>query len=87
MSEWVSKGWDESKPLWDVAYIRKFQDGGQAKAAMVSRGHHTQADGQGFIMSALFVTSYGAELEKIMTEGEFEMRSISDMTRREAGPC
>lgn len=68
VSEWLSKPWDESMPLWEAAYIRKYS-GGNATAAMVSRGNHTQADGQGFIMSTLYITSYGRELHKVMDEG------------------
>jgi len=37
---------------------------------MVSRGHHAQADGQGFILSELYVTSYGKDLQKMMDEGK-----------------
>lgn len=75
VSKFISKDWDESLPLWEVVYIRKYRGDGKAKAAMVSRGHHTQADGQGFIMSALFITSYGKELNKVMSEGGCILRS------------
>lgn len=40
-----------------------------AKGAMVTRGHHTLTDGQGFIMSQLFVSSYGPELEAMIQDG------------------
>lgn len=38
---------------------------------MVSKGHHAQADGQGFILSQLYVTSYGEDLQTMMDEGEW----------------
>lgn len=72
VSHWITKGWDENRPLWEVTYIRKYQDDTNAKAAMVSRGHHTQADGQGFIMSTLYITSYGKELTKLMDGGSYQ---------------
>lgn len=86
VSDFISKDWDESLPLWEVVYIRKYTGDGKAKAAMVSRGHHTQADGQGFIMSALFITSYGKELGRVMTEGGRFLHGIiwspADVSRR-----
>lgn len=42
---------------------------------MISRGSHTQSDGQGFIMSALYITSYGSDLEKMMDEGYAKLYS------------
>lgn len=43
---------------------------------MVSRGHHTQTDGQGFILSQLYVTSYGQDLQKLMDEGEIHFPTL-----------
>lgn len=68
MSQYISQPWDETKPLWGAVYIPNYRDD-VSKAAMVSRGHHTQADGQGFIMSALYITSFGKDLQRMMDEG------------------
>jgi hypothetical protein len=70
VSSYIRKSWDESKPLWSVAYIPNYRDGSNAKSAMVSKGHHAQADGQGFILSQLYVTSYGKDLQTMMDEGK-----------------
>lgn len=60
-----------------MIYFPNYSDKHGAKSAMCSRGHHTQADGQGFILSALYMTSYGKEMQQMMDEGEsaFESRA------------
>lgn len=69
VSSYIARSWDENRPLWSVAYIPNYRDGSNGRSAMVSRGHHTQTDGQGFILSQLYVTSYGQDLQKMMDEG------------------
>lgn len=68
VSKVISRRWDEKLPLWEAILLPNYRNG-RAKAAMVSRGHHTQADGQGFILSALYITSYGEHLQKVMDDG------------------
>ena len=69
-SEYLAQGWDYSKPLWDLVIIDNFSDPDTgAKGAMITRGHHTLADGQGFVMSQLFVTTLGPKLESMMADG------------------
>lgn len=69
-SDFIAQGWDFTRPLWEVAVLENFvEEESGAKGACVIRGHHTLADGQGFIMSQLFVTSLGPKLESMMAEG------------------
>lgn len=72
VSKYISQDWDESRPLWSAAYLPNYRNG-RAKGAMVSRGHHTQSDGQGFIMSALYITSYGKTLQRMMDDGNTKL--------------
>ncbi|SPO24300.1 uncharacterized protein UTRI_03568 [Ustilago trichophora] len=83
-SDFIAQGWDYSRPLWEVAVLENFVDEQSgAKGACVIRGHHTLADGQGFIMSQLFVTSLGPKLESMMSEGA---QLLSDAKQGKALP-
>lgn len=84
VSSYIEKKWDEKLPLWSVAYIPNYRDNTGARSAMVSRGHHTQADGQGFILSALYVTSYGRDLQKMMDEGGSCAHSKTSFTKADS---
>lgn len=42
---------------------------------MITRGHHTLTDGQGFVMSQLFMSSYGPELESLLADGKATLRA------------
>ncbi len=69
-SEFIARDWDYSRPLWEAVLLENFVDElTGAKGACVIRGHHTMADGQGFIMSQLFITSLGPKLESMMADG------------------
>lgn len=83
-SDFIARDWDYTRPLWSVAVLENFvdQDTG-AKGACVIRGHHTLADGQGFIMSQLFVTSLGSKLESMMADGA---QLLSDAKQGKALP-
>ena len=83
-SDFIAQGWDYSRPLWEVAVLENFVDEESgAKGACVIRGHHTLADGQGFIMSQLFVTSLGPKLESMMADGA---QLLSDAKQGKALP-
>lgn len=68
-AEFIAQEWDFSKPLWELVYFDNYQNGNQKGGAIVVRGHHTLTDGQGFVMSQLFISSYGPELERMINEG------------------
>ena len=83
-SEFIARKWDYSRPLWEVAVLENFVDEETgARGASVIRGHHTLADGQGFIMSQLFITSLGPKLESMMEEGA---QLLSDAKQGKALP-
>ena len=69
-ARFIAREWDFSKPLWESIVFTNFADEETgAKGAMITRGHHTLTDGQGFVMSQLFISSYGPELESMLQEG------------------
>ncbi|UZJ57086.1 hypothetical protein CBS101457_006406 [Exobasidium rhododendri] len=75
-AQFVARDWDFSKPLWETIIFNNFKDEESgAEGAMVTRGHHTLTDGQGFVMSQLFVSSYGPELEAMMQDGHTTLRA------------
>lgn len=83
-SEFIAQSWDFSRPLWEVVVLENYQDDESgSKGAAVIRGHHTLSDGQGFIMSQLFVTSLGPKLESMMADGA---QLLSDAKQGKALP-
>ncbi|GAC97675.1 sterol reductase [Pseudozyma hubeiensis SY62] len=83
-SEFIARDWDYSRPLWETVVLENYVDEQSgAKGALVIRGHHTLADGQGFIMSQLFITSLGPKLESMMDEGA---KLLSDAKQGKALP-
>ncbi|TKY88498.1 hypothetical protein EX895_002486 [Sporisorium graminicola] len=83
-SEFIASKWDYTKPLWEAVVLENFVDEETgSRGACVIRGHHTMADGQGFVMSQLFVTSLGAKLESMMSEGA---QLLSDAKQGKALP-
>lgn len=83
-SEFIAQRWDFTRPLWEIAVLENFvDDESGAKGACVIRGHHTLADGQGFIMSQLFITSLGPKLESMMADGA---QLLSDAKQGKALP-
>ncbi|CAO1613686.1 unnamed protein product [Sympodiomycopsis kandeliae] len=79
-----SRPWDFSKPLWECIVLDNFQDTKTgAKAALVMRGHHTLTDGQGFVMSQLSITSFGPELEDMLSDAS---HLLHDAKRGKAQP-
>ncbi|KAL4242470.1 long-chain O-acyltransferase family protein [Abortiporus biennis] len=66
VGDFIAKDWDLSKSLWDMLLVENYHDEEGAQCAIVTRGHHTLADGQGFVLSQLYMTSYHEELKKIM---------------------
>lgn len=70
-AEFIARDWDFTKPLWEMAVIDNFKEAGNEEgSALITRGHHSMADGQGFVMSQLYVSSFGPELERMLTEGK-----------------
>ncbi|GAA94121.1 uncharacterized protein L969DRAFT_86227 [Mixia osmundae IAM 14324] len=69
MGSFICKDYDRARPLWETILIEDYHDDRGSKSAMVTRGHHTLADGQGFVLSQLYLTSYRDELIKQMDGG------------------
>lgn len=83
-SDFIAKPWDFTRPLWETVVLENFVDAETgAKGACVMKGHHTLADGQGFVMAQLFVTSLGPKLESMMSEGA---QLLSDAKQGKALP-
>lgn len=68
-SSFIGKEWDFDQPLWEVRVIENYKDQDGARSAMAIRGHHTLTDGQGFVLSQIFITSFGDKLEEKMNDG------------------
>ncbi|TCD61046.1 hypothetical protein EIP91_009119 [Steccherinum ochraceum] len=68
MGDFIAQEWDMSRPLWEMVLVENYHDDEGAECAVLSRGHHTLADGQGFVISQLFMTSYRADLLKAMSQ-------------------
>ncbi|KAH9926280.1 wax ester synthase-like acyl-CoA acyltransferase domain-containing protein [Epithele typhae] len=65
----LSRGWDLTRPLWDVTLIDNYHDGEQVVSVLVTRAHHTLSDGQGFVISQLYLTSYFDDFAKQVRTG------------------
>ncbi|CEH14645.1 hypothetical protein CBOM_02472 [Ceraceosorus bombacis] len=74
-ARFIAKDWDFDKPLWESVIFDNFVDAQRvAKGAMVTRGHHTLTDGQGFCLSLLSATSFRPELERLLNDGASTLR-------------
>ncbi|KZT64591.1 hypothetical protein DAEQUDRAFT_678332 [Daedalea quercina L-15889] len=63
MGKFIAQDWDLKHPLWEMVLIENYKDDEHgAESALIIRGHHALADGQGFVLSQLYVTSYHDEL-------------------------
>ncbi|KAL9937761.1 hypothetical protein V8E36_003306 [Tilletia maclaganii] len=84
IADFISRAWDFNKPLWECAIVSGFysEDSG-ASSALISRGHHALADGQGFVMSQLLSTSFGPELRVKLEDGQ---QLLHDARRGRAKP-
>ncbi|CAL1698680.1 unnamed protein product [Somion occarium] len=69
MGKFIAQDWDFTRPLWEMIILENYHDEDGGECAIVSRGHHTLADGQGFVISQLYMTSYHDELRKAMNNG------------------
>ncbi|RDX40998.1 hypothetical protein OH76DRAFT_1412509 [Lentinus brumalis] len=65
VGEIIAEEWDLSRPLWDTVIVENYRDE-DGVCAVVARGHHTLSDGQGFVISQLFMTSYYDDLAQMM---------------------
>ncbi|KAH8079407.1 wax ester synthase-like acyl-CoA acyltransferase domain-containing protein [Cristinia sonorae] len=74
MGQFIARDWDLTKPLWEMVLVENYNDEEGAECAIISRGHHTLADGQGFVISQLYMTSYHEELMQAMSKGASFMR-------------
>ncbi|KAI8974568.1 wax ester synthase-like acyl-CoA acyltransferase domain-containing protein [Trametes punicea] len=75
VGEFVGEPWDLSRPLWDMILVENYHDDYGAVCAVVARGHHTLADGQGFVISQLYMTSYYDDLRQMMDGAATKLRN------------
>jgi len=62
MGKFIAQEWDLRRPLWEMVLVENYRDETGAESALITRGHHALADGQGFVISQLYITSYHDEL-------------------------
>ncbi|KAH9925735.1 wax ester synthase-like acyl-CoA acyltransferase domain-containing protein [Fomitopsis serialis] len=62
MGKVIAQKWDLKHPLWEAILVENYRDETGAQSALIMRGHHALADGQGFAISQLYITSYHNEL-------------------------
>ncbi|KAH9925720.1 wax ester synthase-like acyl-CoA acyltransferase domain-containing protein [Fomitopsis serialis] len=62
MGKVIAQEWDLKHPLWEAILVENYRDETDAESALIMRGHHALADGQGFGFSQLHITSYHDEL-------------------------
>lgn len=79
----IASDWDYDKPLWNMVIVNNYKGDGLDGSCIITRGHHTLTDGQGFIMSQLYISSYGEELQARITDGR---ATISSARRGTAQP-
>ncbi|KAI0741746.1 wax ester synthase-like acyl-CoA acyltransferase domain-containing protein [Daedaleopsis nitida] len=65
VAEFIAEDWDLSRPLWDTIIVENYKDD-EGACAVVAKGHHTMSDGQGFVISQLYLTSYFDDLARMM---------------------
>ncbi|KAF8587875.1 hypothetical protein K439DRAFT_1385418 [Ramaria rubella] len=75
MGMFIAQEWDFACPLWEMVLLENYHDEDGAKCAVVTRAHHTLADGQGFVLSQLYMTSYYDELLETMNNGAATLRA------------
>ncbi|KAK0538448.1 hypothetical protein OC835_001429 [Tilletia horrida] len=84
IASFIAQPWSFEKPLWECALVSNFYlDSSKATSALVTRGHHSLADGQGFVASQLLSTSFGPELRAKLQDGQ---RLLRDARRGRAKP-
>ncbi|PRP84117.1 hypothetical protein PROFUN_04108 [Planoprotostelium fungivorum] len=81
VGHFIAQPWDLSRPLWESTIIENYEDEAGAHSAMVTRGHHSLTDGQGFVLSQMSVTSFGPKLEKMMADGQKSLQKLKSGTR------
>ncbi|KAI0819567.1 wax ester synthase-like acyl-CoA acyltransferase domain-containing protein [Trametes gibbosa] len=62
----IAEPWDLDKQLFQTILVQNYHDENGAVCAVIAKGHHTLADGQGFIISQLYMTSYYDDLREMM---------------------
>ncbi|PIL25474.1 hypothetical protein GSI_13364 [Ganoderma sinense ZZ0214-1] len=65
IGELIAEKWDLSRPLLDTILVENYR-GEDGACAILSKGHHTLSDGQGFVISQLYLTSYFDDLAQMM---------------------
>ncbi|CAD6928485.1 unnamed protein product [Tilletia controversa] len=84
IASFIARPWDFSKPLWESVIVSNFaSQSSDARTCLLSRGHHSLTDGQGFVASQLLTTSFGPELRAKLQDGQQLLR---DARRGRAKP-
>ncbi|KAI0929578.1 hypothetical protein AcV7_005072 [Taiwanofungus camphoratus] len=68
MGKFIAQDWDFERPLWEMVLVSNYHDEDGAECAIITRGHHSLADGQGFVISQLYMTSYHDDLVEMMSK-------------------
>ncbi|PCH44092.1 hypothetical protein WOLCODRAFT_164912 [Wolfiporia cocos MD-104 SS10] len=76
MGKFIAQSWDLNRPLWEMVLVTNYHDHEGARSAVITRGHHALADGQGFVISQLYITSYHDELVKTMNMSSKKLEDI-----------
>jgi len=82
VSKFIAKDWDLNKPLWEMLLVENYHDDDGAQSAFITRAHHTLADGQGFLLSQMHMTSYFQELQERVNKGVRKLHAARTGTLR-----
>jgi len=75
MGKFIAQEWDLNRPLWEMVLVDNYHDENGAECAVIIRGHHALGDGQGFVMSQLYTTSYHDDLVESMSKSAQKLKA------------
>ncbi|KAF9816003.1 hypothetical protein IEO21_04253 [Rhodonia placenta] len=76
MGKFIAQDWDLRRPLWEMVLVENYHDENGSECAVITRGHHSLADGQGFVISQLFITSYHDILVEAMNSTAEKIHAV-----------
>lgn len=95
MAAFIAEPWDLTKPLWHCRIVEKcvasmsrcvgssqrsYQDAEGSQSALLMKGHHLNADGKGYVLSQLAITSFKPEFVSfvLLFEPRWNLAASSD---------
>lgn len=72
IGDFLSRDWNLDRPLWEAALVTNYHGEDGARSAIVVRGHHILADGQGFVRSMLMSLSSAKQMILKAEQAELE---------------